>query len=174
MPNASKAKGDKYEREIAAHINALVFQGEPVASRAPLSGGGRTFQGAGESDLEGTPHLHVEAKRTERFQPWEAMRQAEASISARRSSDIPVVITRRNRTPTGQSLVCLRLDDFLKLYASHLSATGYPADRLGKAPPPSVSALPLFADFALPAGTNPSPRPAPEAEPTFSPLSAKA
>lgn len=140
-----KAKGDRYEREIATHINNRIFRGAPVASRAPLSGGGRTFQGAGESDLNGIPDLHIEAKRTERFEPWKSMAQAEASISARSSSDIPVVVTRRSRMATGESLVTLRLDAFLRLYAAYLSATGFSPDLLGQAPPPPDSDLPLFS-----------------------------
>ena len=33
-----KAKGDKYERELAKYFNDVIFDGEPRVSRAPLSG----------------------------------------------------------------------------------------------------------------------------------------
>jgi hypothetical protein len=115
-----KSKGDTYERELAAYLNVRLFDGREIVTRTPLSGGGRSWGilKGGDSDLTGLPGLHVEAKRTERFTPYEAMAQAIRSITSRpHSSDIPVVVTRRNRMPTGESLVVLRLDDFLPLLA---------------------------------------------------------
>lgn len=116
-----KAKGDDYERELAAHINARTGIN---CGRAPLSGGG--FVGlAGGADLIGTPFLFVEAKRTERLNVRDAMKQAEVNIKKTQSPEAPIVITRRNREATGDSLVVMRLDAFLNLYRTNLLTSGH-------------------------------------------------
>jgi len=120
-----KNKGDGYERELAAHFNEALYGGLPRIFRAPLSGGGRSLLGGGQADLTGTPEVWVEAKRTEKFSPLEAMRQAERGIAAANSPDFPVVINRRNHTKTGDSLVVMRLDDWLALYRLYLEGRGH-------------------------------------------------
>ena len=121
MSNPQKAKGDKYEREISTHINSATGL---QSFRAPLSGGGKQFSvngiTAGSADIVGLPSVWPECKRTERFTPYEAMAQAERGIAARHSNEFPVVFTRRNRMTTGESLVVMRLDDWLKLYNAFL------------------------------------------------------
>lgn len=112
---APKRKGDGYERELAKYFNEKVFGGEDKVQRAPLSGGG-AVKSSGGSDLKNTPYIFVEAKRTEKFQIHQSMRQAEDNIEISKSNDMPIVITRRNRTETGDSLCILKLDDFLKMY----------------------------------------------------------
>ena len=112
----AKAKGSRFEVELAAYINTNTGL---ASRRALLSGGGWSTGGA---DLTGTPHIHVEAKRTETFAPYEAMRQAEKSITASENEVWPVVINRKNNMPTGSSLVVMRLDDFLRLYNGILPA----------------------------------------------------
>ena len=64
---APKRKGDGYERELAKYFNKVVFGNEDLVQRAPLSGGG-AVKSSGGSDLKNTPHIYVEAKRTEKFQ----------------------------------------------------------------------------------------------------------
>lgn len=112
----SKSKGDNYERELAAYINKKIFYGVDVVSRTPLSGGGVH---TGKADLEGLKYLSVEAKRTEKFSPHSAMRQAEAAAG---DKNIPVVITRKSRVETGESWVMLKLSDFLPMYQDYLIA----------------------------------------------------
>ena len=112
---APKRKGDGYERELAKYFNEKVFDGEDKVQRAPLSGGG-SVKSSGGSDLKNTPYIFVEAKRTEKFQIHQSMRQVEDNIEISKSNDMPIVITRRNRTETGDSLCVLKLDDFLKMY----------------------------------------------------------
>lgn len=112
---APKRKGDGYERELAKYFNEKVFDGEDKVQRAPLSGGG-AVKSSGGSDLKNTPYIFVEAKRTEKFQIHQSMRQVEDNIEISKSNDMPIVITRRNRTETGDSLCVLKLDDFLKMY----------------------------------------------------------
>ena len=118
-----KNKGDNYERELAAHINE--HTGLTTALRAPLSGGGAIGVLSGGADLMGVPNLFVEAKRVERLNFHDAMRQAERNIDKTKSPDIPVVINRKNRMPTGQSLCLLRLDDLLFFYRYYLKCEGY-------------------------------------------------
>lgn len=111
---SSKSKGSGYERELAAYLNEELG----VSSRrALLSGGGRNDGGA---DLDGTPHIHIEAKRTETFAPYAAMRQAEESIKRGKNPVLPVVIQRRNRMGTGESMVVMRLSHWKEFYAAFL------------------------------------------------------
>ena len=118
----AKAKGSDYERELAAYLNTALGT---TARRALLSGGGRNDGGA---DLEGTPEIHVEAKRTETFAPYAAMEQAEFAISKAREPAIPVVNQRRNNMKTGRSMVVMRMDDWLKFYAAYLQGKGVALD----------------------------------------------
>lgn len=120
-----KAKGDAYERDIARLLDAALFASRGQVHRAPLSGGGRNIGGGGRADIVGTPAIWIEAKRTERFSPYEAMAQAERGIAASRAPEMPVVITRRNRMPDPTSLVVMRLHDWLALYATYLRSLGH-------------------------------------------------
>ena len=116
-----KTKGDNYERELAAYINEKTGI---KSFRAPLSGGGNVGMSGG-ADLLGTPELFVEAKRVERLNFHDALRQAERNIEKTESPDAPIIINRKNRMPTGDSLCLLRLDDFLKFYKAYLKQKGF-------------------------------------------------
>lgn len=127
---AMKAKGDNYERSLAAYLKLRLGID---CGRAPLSGGG--FVGlSGGADLIGVPGLFVEAKRVEALNFREALRQAEKNILKTRAPELPVVINRRNREAEGEAVVAMRLDDFLKIYASHLSLLGLVKQK--QTPPP--------------------------------------
>ena len=116
MPGSSpKRKGDGYERELAKYFNEKIFNGEDKVQRMPLSGGG-AVKSSGGSDLKNTPHIYVEAKRTEKFKIHESMRQVIENLKISKSDSLPVVITRRNREQTGDSLCVMKLDDFIELY----------------------------------------------------------
>lgn len=115
-----KRKGDDYERELAAYINDKVGI---QCFRAPLSGGGKVGM-VGGTDILGAPELFIEAKRVERLNFHDALRQAEGNIGKTASQDRAVVVNRRSREPTGRSLVLLRLDDFLDLYRGYLVRHG--------------------------------------------------
>lgn len=116
-----KRKGDDFERELAAYINEKIGI---ACFRAPLSGGGKVGM-VGGTDILGAPELFIEAKRVERLNFHDALRQAEGNVQKTASQDRAVVINRRSREPTGRSLVLLRLDDFLDLYRGHLRTTGH-------------------------------------------------
>lgn len=119
--SAPKRKGDGYERELAKYLNEKMFDGDDKVQRMPLSGGG-AVKSSGGSDLKNTPHIFVEAKRTEKFKIHESIKQAEFNAELSKSEDTPIVITRRNRESTGESLCVLRLDDFLKFYKAMLES----------------------------------------------------
>jgi hypothetical protein len=85
--------------------------------RALLSGGGRN---EGGSDLDGTPYLHVEAKRTETIRIRQALEQAITAANKAGKGEVPVVMTRQNQMATGDSIVAMRLDDFVRFYSALL------------------------------------------------------
>lgn len=120
-----KQKGDVFEREIAAYLNATVFGGREQVFRRPLSGGGRTFGGGGESDLEGLPGLWAECKRTERLNLHEAMAQALKGSTARGCIEAPVIFNRRNRQSTGETYVTMALDHFIPLLRAWYEKSGH-------------------------------------------------
>lgn len=117
-----KVKGDKYERELGKYFNEVL--GIETAHRAPLSGGGFVGNMVGGADVIGVPDLFIEAKRVERLNFMDAVRQAEGNRDKTNSPEVPIVINRRNQMTTGQSLCVLRLDDFMKFYKVYLQTTG--------------------------------------------------
>ena len=114
-----KRKGDAYERELARWLNEHVYK-EERCERAPLSGGGRIGMGAGGADLLGTPEIFVEAKRVEKLAWRDALDQAERNSAHKRTAQTPLVITRRNREATEDSVCILRLKEFAKYYEAYL------------------------------------------------------
>ena len=83
---------------------------------------------AGGADILGTPSIFIEAKRTERLNVREALRQAEGNIEKTRSPEAPVVVTRRNREPLDDSLVVMRLKDWKEFYKAFLQREGHLRD----------------------------------------------
>ena len=128
-----KNKGDSYERELAKYFNENVPAINNSASRRMLSGGGVS---EGLSDLVGVrigkTEFHVEAKRVEKLNFWDAMKQAIknsgheiSNVVASNTSikGIPVVVCRRNGVKTEDSLCTLRLKDLIILMNNELSST---------------------------------------------------
>lgn len=122
-----KAKGDAFERELADHMNQALYPNHPVRQiyRTPLSGSFSVHKGVGSADLTGTPMLWVEAKRVEKLNFHDAIAQAERGSNACGRVDMPVVVNRRNQQSTEDSLVVLRLKDFMKMYHAFLKSHGY-------------------------------------------------
>lgn len=97
----SREKGAAGERELAQILRAYGFE----ARR------GQQFSAAnGDPDVVGMPGVHIECKRVERLNIYEAMAQ---SINDARIGETPVVMHRKNRE---EWLVSMRLGDFIKLY----------------------------------------------------------
>ena len=126
MASKAKTKGSGWERQLAAHMNK--FLGTDHICRQPLSGGGNTRSSAKAfgvaADLNGTFDLSVEAKRTERFTPHAAMRQAKEAVAVSGKDYVPVVIHRRNQQPVSEAMVCIELDQFMAIWQNHLIHTG--------------------------------------------------
>lgn len=124
---APKTKGDGYEREVAAYLNAGLFQGREQVSRAIMSGsmGRRSGKGIGGSDLNGAPMLFVECKRVEKLRPHLSLAQAHINARLRKTADLPIVISRKSRETTGESVAMMRLDDFLVVYMYALRHLGF-------------------------------------------------
>ena len=120
-----KRKGDTFERALARWFNVNLFGGTERVTRAPLSGGGYTSLNAGGADLIGLPLVFVEAKRTEKLNIREALRQAIGNVFKRQSPDVPVVITRRSQEKLEDSIVALRLSDFTDMLEIVYRSQGY-------------------------------------------------
>lgn len=120
-----KARGSGYEREIAKYLTEQL--GIDV-TRTPMSGAATFGSKIGGADLMGLPYIHAELKRTERLNLRDAMRQAEHSIAASSLDHAPTVITRKDREATCDSIVAMRLSDWLHLYRSFLREQGLRVD----------------------------------------------
>lgn len=97
----SRNKGAAGERELAAKLREYGYQCRR----------GQQYSGAnGDADVIGLPGVHIECKRVEKLNLYDAMLQ-----SARDANDgeIPAVFHRKNNR---EWIVTLRLDDFMKMY----------------------------------------------------------
>ena len=112
-----KDKGAKFERELAAWFSEKLNRD---VSRAYFTSDPIEHNGA--ADLIGLPRLAMEAKRHERAAWNEWMAQA---VRNARDGEMPVVVNRRNRQKTHDSMVMLSLEDFTRLYLSWLRQEGF-------------------------------------------------
>lgn len=101
MPNSCR-KGADGERELAALLRAEGFE---------IDRGGTTSFGTAP-DLSGLPGVHIEVKRREKLNVWEAMQQA-IDDAAKFKDGAPALFHRRNRTPW---LVTMLFADWIRLY----------------------------------------------------------
>ena len=100
MGKASRDKGKRGERELAAELTAL---GLPARR-------GQQYSGAsGDADVVGLPGVHIECKRVESLRLADALDQAERDA---RPGELPVVMHRRN----GRLWVAvMRYDEFARM-----------------------------------------------------------
>ena len=100
MPINSRQKGATGERELAKYLREHGYN----ARR------GQQYSGAnGDADVIGLPGFHIEVKRTERFEVYKALTQAQNDA---KMDEIPLVCHRKNR---GQWIAVLSLKDLLEL-----------------------------------------------------------
>ena len=101
----SREKGKRGELELAKRLREYGYE----ARR------GEQFAGAnGDPDVvTNMPHLHIECKRVERLNLYDAMAQSHFDA---RDGEIPVVMHRKNHC---EWLVTMSLDDFIKLYREY-------------------------------------------------------
>lgn len=72
---------------------------------------GQQYSGSnGDADVIGLPDIHIECKRNEKLNVYDAMEQAKRDA---KKNETPTVFWRKNKR---EWLVTLTLDDFMKLY----------------------------------------------------------
>lgn len=98
----SRDKGKRGEREFAALCRQYGFS----ARR------GQQYSGEGGDDVVGLPGVHVEVKRTERLNLYDAMQQSVHDAAKRAGHPMPIVAHRKNN---GSWLVALSAENFLTL-----------------------------------------------------------
>lgn len=97
----SRAKGASGERSLAH-----VLQGYGFEARR-----GCQFSGAnGDPDVVGLPGIHIECKRVERLNIYEAVEQSKRDA---REGELPAVFHRKNRK---EWLVTMPLTEWMKIY----------------------------------------------------------
>lgn len=101
-----KQKGAKGERELA---KVLREHGYTNARRSQQYCGVN-----GDADIvEALPNIHIECKRVERLNLYDAMAQAKSDA---KGGKLPAVFHRKNRS---KWLVTMELDDFMKIYKEY-------------------------------------------------------
>ena len=101
MGKASREKGKRGEREVAAFLREYGYDGKR----------GVQYHGGPESpDVSGLPGVHIEVKRTERFDLYGAMEQAKADSG---SGELPLVVHRKNKC---EWVAVMTLADFMSVY----------------------------------------------------------
>ncbi len=109
MGKMSREKGKRFEREIASKLKEYGYDDAR-----------RTAQYCGNtgdaSDVVGLDGIHIEAKHQEKIMIYDWMAQAINDSSEEGKGNIPAVFFRKNYCET---LVCMRFDDFMKLYKEY-------------------------------------------------------
>ena len=103
----SKRKGKAGELELSRKFQEYGYQ-----TRRSVQYNGKAEEG--EADLLGLPGIHVECKRTEKLNLYEAVEQAKRDAAD--SEELPVVFHRRNRC---EWLAIMPLDAFMELYGKY-------------------------------------------------------
>lgn len=96
----SKRKGAAGELELAKLLSSYGYE----ARR------GYQFDGKDVADVIGLPGIHIECKRVEKLNLFEAIKQA---IRDAKHDELPAVFHRRNREPWQ---VTMTFDDWIQLY----------------------------------------------------------
>lgn len=99
----SRNKGAAGERELANKLKECGYDCRR----------GQQYSGAnGDADVVGLPGIHIECKRVERLNIYDAIEQ---SMSDSRDGETPAVFHRKNHK---EWLVTMRMEDFMKMYKS--------------------------------------------------------
>ena len=102
----SREKGKRGERAVAALFREYGFD----AHR------GQQYHGGPDSpDVVGVPGLHIEVKRTERLNLYDALAQAKRDAG----DDLPVVIHRKNDSPW---VAIMDFDDWMQIFREWFNA----------------------------------------------------
>ncbi len=99
----SKAKGARFERQLASRLREYGYQTRRTAQYCGKSGDA--------SDVVGLPGIHIEAKHQERMSLYEWMSQAKRDSEG--TGRLPAVFHKKNNA---EILVTMELEDFMNLY----------------------------------------------------------
>lgn len=103
----SKQKGARGERELSRKLREFGY-----AARRSVQYNGKIEDG--QADLIGLDKIHVEVKRVERLNIYDAIEQAKRD--SKNSDNLPAVFHRKNNC---EWLVTMRLEDWIKLYRDY-------------------------------------------------------
>ena len=104
----SRAKGASGERELAGKLREYGYSCRR----------GQQYCGSnGDADVVGLPGIHIECKRVEHLNLYDAMAQAERD---RNSREKPAVFHRKNNC---KWLVTMKLEDFMEIYREYEAGT---------------------------------------------------
>ncbi len=97
----SKQKGARGERELSSKLKEYGYKTRR----------GQQYCGAnGDADVVGLPGIHIECKRVERLNIYDAISQAKAD---KKKDELGAVFHRKDRS---EWLVSMTLDEWMKLY----------------------------------------------------------
>lgn len=102
MATNGKRKGKEGELELAHKLKEYGYD-----AKRSVQYNGKD----GQADVVGLPHIHVEVKRVEKLNIYDAIAQAKRDA---KNGDKPAVFHRKNRC---NWLVTMELDKFMELYA---------------------------------------------------------
>lgn len=105
MPVNSKAKGARFERQLASLFREQGYEARRTAQYCGNTGDA--------SDVVGLPHIHVEAKHAEQMRLYEWMAQARRDASAGGKGKLPAVFHKKNNAAI---LVTMELNDWFDIY----------------------------------------------------------
>ena len=97
----SRQKGKTGELELSHKLQEYGYE-----TRRSVQYNGKD----GQADVVGLPHIHIECKRVEKLNLYDAMEQAKRDA---KDGNLPAVFHRKNRH---NWLVTMELDDFMKIY----------------------------------------------------------
>jgi len=102
----SKQKGARGERELSNKLKEYGYNTRR----------GQQYCGAnGDADIVGLEGIHIECKRVERLNIYDAISQAKADA---KDNELPTVFHRKDRS---EWLVTMTFDDWMKLYQEFMS-----------------------------------------------------
>lgn len=97
----SKNKGARGERELSSKLKDYGYNTRR----------GQQYCGAnGDADVVGLPNIHIECKRVEKLNIYNAISQAKSDA---KGNELPTVFHRKDRS---EWLVTMTLDDWMKIY----------------------------------------------------------
>lgn len=108
--NMNREKGKRFERKVSHLFRDHGFDAHRTAQYK-----GNTGQAG---DIEGVPHLHIEAKHQERMNQYDWMEQSTHDATAEDKGNLPVVIHKGNHKPV---LVTMLFKDWIQLYREYAS-----------------------------------------------------